>query len=264
MDMPVLDTMVDQADTQDQMVYGPIVQVEAKTLEEHDGTKKTRKTKKQAEERKKETGSPKNKSKAKAKAKGKARSKQGANDKRRRKKNEDDEDKDQSSADDDAVDDDDDEDGSPEEGNKGKAAKGKSKGKDNDALLRDQSKNRKFMAIFDSLPGDIQTYANKLRRGERTAFIERAIDRSQDGKLLPNTAAMYDMMIRREEIQQGGEKMTGCVWEDQGACMHLPKRSHSPHSTHKASFTQKALFSPLTSQTKKPRENICSNHSPTS
>ena len=157
---------------------------------------------------------PDDKKKAKEKAKGKAKAKAKTNAKaqQRRKAKKDDDDDEEEGEEDEAT-------NEEEEGEKkrlnGKQAVVEQK------QWKDQSKNRKFMSIFNSLPGDVQEHFEGLSTAERAFFVNNGVQR-QAGKLIINTQAMYQMMIKKEEKMKGRQKMVGFILE-------VPRSLPSPH-----------------------------------
>ena len=103
-----------------------------------------------------------------------------------------------------------------EEKNKQKTvARAKAKAKGDGGKRRDASKGKKFLELFQGLPGDLKEHYASLSRSEATDFVHAAVERSDSGKLSLNMQSMWTLKMKKEEKQKAQERLSGCVLEDQ-------------------------------------------------
>ena len=92
---------------------------------------------------------------------------------------------------------------------------------------RDQSKNKKFMEIFNELPTSLQEHFQKLNRADATAFVNAGICR-EGRHLHVDHEAMFKLQLAREEKQKGKEKMLGYIYEDHSEDLSRQPPPHPP------------------------------------
>ena len=108
-------------------------------------------------------------------------------------------------------------------------AKSKKGGK---GLIRDQSKSKKFMELWDQLPGELQQQFEELRRDDQTKWINQGIERNERGRLSLNTGVLFQLKAQREEVQKGKDKMDGYILEDLGiSLLFSPLHRKPPKKT---------------------------------
>ena len=107
-------------------------------------------------------------------------------------------------------------------------AKSKKGGK---GLIRDQSKSKRFMELWDQLPGELQQQFEELRRDDQTKWINQEIERNERGRLFLNTGVLFQLKAKREEVQKGKDKMDGYMLEDLGISLLSSPLRRKPKKT---------------------------------